>query len=393
MPSRPGLGANEALIGVPGSRGALSTPALVLDLDGLEANIASMAEHARHHGYSLRPVVKVHKSPRIAGLQVGAGAIGVACSTLDEAEHMAASGITSILLFTSVVTEAKLARLATLNAAVGGVIVAADHAGNVLQLAEAARRSGTHIQVLVDLEVGDRRTGVPDPSAAVDLARLIEASDWLEYAGIQGYCGTHQVVRSYRDRHRLGMTVLDRLAQFVDALTAVGLPPRIITGGGTGSHDIDYERHLLTDLQVGSYALHDANYFGVALRLAESHPFVPALTVRTTVISDAQRGFVITDAGAKQVDGIFTPLTPLVYRGAPRDSTYAIVGDDMGRLTVPPPAAAVRVGHALELIPPHCYQTVIMYPYYHCVRGDALVDIWPIHSGLGGEVATVVTSA
>jgi D-serine deaminase-like pyridoxal phosphate-dependent protein len=114
------------------------------------------------------------------------------------------------------------------------------------------------------------------------------------------------------------------------------------------------------------------------LRRDDPHPFLPALTVRGTVISSAQPGFVITDAGAKEIDGIFMSSAPAVLSGAPQESTYAIVGDDMGRIELPESAESPRVGTAVDLLPPHCYQTVIMHSHYHCVRGDVLVDIWPI---------------
>jgi 3-hydroxy-D-aspartate aldolase len=371
-------GPNESLVGAPGSRFQLSTPALVLDLDRVEANIASAATHAAAYSYALRPVVKIHKSVRVARLQMDAGAIGIGCSTVAEAEAMLAGGITDLFLFTSVVTDSKLERLASVNAAAGGIVVAADHAENVMQLAAAARRSSTTIQVLVDIEVGDHRTGVADPGTAVSVARLVAETDGLEYAGVQGYCGTHQVTQDYDDRRRRGMVVLDRLATFIDALQAAGLPPGIVSGGGTGTHDFDHERGLLTEVQAGSYVVLDGNYVDIPLRRDQPHPFAPALTVRGTVISNAQPGYVITDAGAKEIDGIFMPTSPRVLSGAPTESKYVIVGDDMGRIELPEGTAAPRVGTGVELLPPHCYETVIMYSHYHCVRGDTLVGIWPI---------------
>jgi 3-hydroxy-D-aspartate aldolase len=371
-------GPNEGLIGVPGSLAELSTPALVLDLDRLDANVESLAAHAAAHNYALRPVVKIHKSVRVAAMQMEAGAVGIGCSTLAEAEAMVAGGITDILLFTSVVTAAKLERLASLNAAAGGIVVAVDHLGNVVQLGEAARQSHATMQVLVDVEVGDHRTGVADPAMAVSLARRIAETDGLEYAGVQGYCGTHQVTIDYDERRRQGMMVLDRLAEFIDGLDVAGFSPRIVSGGGTGTHDFDHERGLLTELQAGSYVVLDGNYLNVALRRDEPQPFAPALTVRATVISNAQPGYAITDAGAKEIDGIFMPMSAQVLNGAPADSNYAIVGDDMGRIELSEAAPSPRVGTTVELLPPHCYQTVIMYSHYHCVRRDTLVDIWPI---------------
>ena len=374
----PELGPNESLIGVPGSRQALSTPALVIDLDLLDANIASMAAHARTHGYALRPVAKIHKSSEIARRQAEAGAVGTCCATLAEAEVMVDAGIAGVLLFTSVVTPAKIERLASLNTRAEGLLVAVDNAGNVADLADAARRSGRPLELLVDIEAGGGRTGVLTADEAVALARQIDADDALRFAGIQGYNGTHQAMADFDERRRIELAMLDHISRFVDALDAADLRPGIVSGGGTGSHDIDHELGVLTDIQVGTYVFMDVNYQRTVLRRDEPHPFAHALTVRGTVISNAQPGFVITDAGAKEVDGIHQNGFPAVRSGASARSRYSIVGDDMGRIDLSGPSERLELGTAVEVIPPHCYQTVIMYPCYHCVRGDTLVDIWPL---------------
>jgi D-serine deaminase-like pyridoxal phosphate-dependent protein len=377
-------GPNEALIGLPGSRHRLTTPALVLDLDRLEANISSMAVHARRHGYALRPVAKVHKSTRIARLQSEAGAIGTCVSTLAEAEVMVDAGIAGVLLFTSVVTPPKLERLAALNARADGLLVAVDDARVVDALAEAALRSGRPLGVLVDVEVGGGRTGVADPAAAVALAQRVAAAEGLEYAGVQGYNGHHQATVDFVERHAAEVAMTERLRGFVDALAAAGLPPRIVSGGGTGSHDIDHELGVLTEVQVGTYALLDGNYADVVMRRDDPHPFTPSLTVRATVISNAQPGFVITDAGVKELVGMGAGIAPRVLSGAPAGSDYRIVGDDMGRIDLRPGAPAPAVGAAVEVLPPYCYLTVVLHPWFHCVRADVLVDIWPVDALASG---------
>jgi D-serine deaminase-like pyridoxal phosphate-dependent protein len=372
-----GRGPNEASIGVPGSRHTLNTPALVLDLDALDANVASLAAHAETHGYVVRPVAKIHKSSQIARRQAEAGARGTCCATLAEAEVMADAGIAEVLLFTSVVTPAKLERLAALNARATGLVVAADDTGNVAQLAEAARRSGKTLDVLVDVEVGGGRTGVDTPEAAVALARAVAESDGLVYAGVQGYNGIPQNTVDFEERRRREVEVLDRLATYVDALNAADLEPRIISGGGTGSHDIDHEIGLLTECQAGTYVFMDVNYRDAVLRRDDPHPFRPSLSVRTTVISTAQDGFVVTDGGAKELNGLFGPVAPVILAGAPEGATYSLVGDDMGRIDLPA-GTTLKIGDVVEVMPPHCYQTAIMFSHYHCVRGDDLVDIWPL---------------
>jgi D-serine deaminase-like pyridoxal phosphate-dependent protein len=371
-------GPNEPLIGLPGSRAELGTPALLLDLDVLDDNIASLAAHARAHVYDVRPVGKVHKSIDIARRQIAAGGVGICCATLAEAEAMADAGIPGVMLFTSVVTGPKLERLAALNARADGLIVVADDPGNVDQLADAGRRSGRPLQVLVDVEVGGRRTGVADVERAVALVRLVAESGGLEYAGLQGYVGDHQNTVDYDLRRARSRELLDPLVRLVERLGAESLAPRIVSGGGTGTHDFDHELGVLTELQAGTYALMDANYRDTVMRRDDPHPFGAALSVRTTVISAAQPGFVITDAGVKELDAIFGIDNPPLLRGAPAGATYSLVGDDMGRIELARADDRLAVGDVVELMPSHCYQTLILYSHFHVVQGDRLVDIWPV---------------
>jgi len=371
-------GPNEGLIGVRGSRYELGTPALVLDLEAMEANIATMAHHADTHDYAVRPVAKIHKSIEVARRQVAAGGIGACCSTLAEAEVMVDGGISDVMLFTSVVTAPKLERLAALNARSDGLIVVADHAANIAQLEEAARRSSRPLRVLIDIEVGGGRTGVAGADSVVGLARIVDGSDWLEYAGVQGYSGAHMTIVDFETRRRRGHQILEPLLVAVDRLHSEGLEPPIVSGSGTGTHDIDHELGVFTEVQAGTYVFMDGNYRDVVMRRDQTHPFLPALAVRTTVISDAQPGFVVTDAGIKEIDVIFGSDHPVILGGAPSGSSYSVIGDDMGRIDFARPADGLAVGDRVDLMPPHCYQTVCMYSNYHVVAGDDLVDIWPV---------------
>src|SRR4051794_9795362 len=210
-------GPNEHLIGQSGSRQELGTPALVLDLDILDANIASLAAHATAHGYAVRAVAKIHKTVEIARRQVGAGGNGVCCATLREAEVMADAGIPGVMLFTSVVTPAKLQRLAELHGRYEGLLVCVDDEANVRQLEAAVRGAGRPLQLLVDFEVGGGRTGLADEDAAVALAQRIAASDAVAYARVQGYVGNHQKTLDYHERRRFSRGLL--------------APPRRLAGG------------------------------------------------------------------------------------------------------------------------------------------------------------------
>jgi D-serine deaminase-like pyridoxal phosphate-dependent protein len=365
---------NQDLVGVAGSRARLETPALVLDLVRLEANIASLAAHARRHGYALRPVTKIHKSPEIARRQIAAGAIGQCCATLAEAEAMVAADIPGVLLFTSVVSPAKVARIAALNARAEGLLVAVDEPANVDALASAARAAGKRLGLLVDVEIGGGRTGLAEPEAVLALARRIAADEALDYAGLQAYDGSFQNTVDYDERKHRAQAPLGALRDLRRRLAAEGLEPAIVSGGGTGTHDFAWED--FTEVQAGSYVFLDVNYRNARLRRDEPSPFQVALTVRTTVVSTAQPGFVVTDAGIKELAS--GSLAPAVASGAPAESRYSLVGDDMGRIDVADPAKRPRLGDAVEVVTPHCYATLNLYGVYHCVRGDTLVDIWPI---------------
>ncbi len=371
-------GPNEELIGRPGSRNELGTPSLVVDLDLMDANIASLARHAAAHGYEVRPVAKIHKSVEITRRQVEAGGRGPCCATLAEAEVMVDAGFADVMLFTSVVTAPKLDRLAELNARAEGFIICADDAANVDQLGEAARRSGRPMKVLVDLEAGSHRTGIADDDQAVALARRIADTEGLEYAGVQGYTGHHMNITDFEARRRRGLEVLEPVVRAVERLRAEGFEPEIVSGGGTGSHDIDHELGLFTEIQAGTYLFMDGHYDGVDQRRGDPRPFQPALYVRSTVISNAQPGYVITDAGVKELDNIFGIDHPVILRGAPPGAVYSYVGDDMGKITFAGPGDRLEIGAAVEVQPPHCFQTILLYRYFHAVSGNRLVDIWPV---------------
>jgi 3-hydroxy-D-aspartate aldolase len=371
-------GPNEALIGVPGSRNLLGTPALVLDLDVMEANIASMANYARAHDYQLRPVAKIHKSVEIARLQVAAGANGVACATLAECEAMTDGGVAGCLLFTSVVSAPKLARLAALNERAEGLTVVADDPANLVQLAEVARQSGRPLQVLADVEVGGRRTGIAGEQRVVEFAKRVADTEGLTYAGIQAYVGDHQNMPDYDARRARSHKLLAPLVPLVERLKDEGLAPGIVSGGGTGTHDFDHELGVLTEFQVGSYVFMDVNYRDVVLRRGDPHPFDAALWVRTTVISAAQPGFVITDAGMKELDAMLGLKYPAILRGGPDGASYALAGDDLGRIELAGANGGLALGDVVDVLPAHCYGTLSMYSQYHVVRGDVLIDIWRI---------------
>jgi D-serine deaminase-like pyridoxal phosphate-dependent protein len=367
---------NTPLIGKPGSRDALTTPALVIDLDAMERNIAQMAAHCRKHGIGLRPHAKTHKSIRIAQLQIAAGAVGICAATLGEAEVLAGAGIPGVLITSPVVGEARIARLIALNEKATGLKVVTDNVAVAEALSRAAGESGKPLEIFVELDIGTRRTGARTPEAALAVARQVAKSNSLVFAGIHAYAGHLQHIADYAARRAEADRCARPLAVFIEQLDAERIRPPIVSGAGTGSHEIDALRGNYSEMQCGSYIFTDVQYNACALRQGAAQPFETGLFVQLTVISSNGDGQPITDGGLKRfaTDG---PV-PEILRGAPAGSRYIFKGDEHGAIVLPDGIKDLPIGSKIECLSPHCDPTVNLYDHYHIVRGDMLVDIWPV---------------
>lgn len=363
---------HQHLIGRQGSRRDLNTPALVIDADALERNIAKMAAFAKAKGVALRPHAKTHKSAAIARRQIEAGALGVCCAKLGEAEALTEAGIDGILITSPVVGAPAVARLATLAGKAKGLMAAVDHPDAVAALAA----SGAPLTLVVDIDPGIHRTGVADPQAALALARQIDAAPNLTFAGVQFYCGSQQHIEDFAARREAIVERTDYLKGIIALLTDNGLAPRIVTGGGTGTHSIDAELGVFNELQVGSYVFMDKQYADCDLVGDGAQAFETSLLVDARVISASHPMLVTVDAGFKAFATEAGP--PPVVSGAPEGSQYRFMGDEHGALIPPKGVAPPALGEVVTFAAPHCDPTVNLYEAFHAVRGDTLVDIWAI---------------
>lgn len=370
------LGPNEPLIGQPDSRKHLTTPALLVDLDALERNIQAMAAYCREHGVSLRPHAKTHKSVQIARLQVDAGALGVCAATLGEAEVLVRGGIPGVLITSPVVGDAKIERLVALNAIADDLKVAADSIENVKVLSRAAGTADKPLEVFVEINIGGERTGARSAAAALGVAQQVAQSNSLTFAGIHAYAGYLQHIADYAERRREADKCAGRLAELTGLLEANSLMPPIISGAGTGSHEIDSRRGNYTEMQCGSYIFTDVQYNACPLREADAHPFEQSLFVQCTVISSNGDGLAITDGGTKRFHDDGT--NPEIVSGAPAGSHYIFKGDEHGAVVLPDGVTDLPLGTIIECLTPHCDPAVNLHDVYHMVRGDTLVDIWPV---------------
>ena len=371
------LETNKALIGKPGGRAKLATPALVLDLDAFERNLARMAEHCRTAGLALRPHAKTHKSLAVAKAQIAAGAIGICCAKLGEAEAMAEGGIDSILITSPVVAAQGIARLMALDAKISDLMVVIDNPLNAEALAAAAAEAGRTLKVLIDLDVGLHRTGIRPGDDALELAELIAATGTLDLKGLQAYAGHLMHIHDFAERREKSLAAMTMLGEMRDALKQKGLPCEILSGGGTGTYNIDPEASVLTELQGGSYIFMDKQYNDVAQGNGATFPFETSLSVQMSVVSANTKNLATTDAGFKSFATDADP--PLLLSGAPEGAGYFFFGDEQGGILLPD-GAKLEIGSILTAMTPHCDPTVNLYDAYHVVRGDTLVDIWPIEA-------------
>ena len=364
------------LIGQQGSRDALNTPVLVLDIDALDRNIARMAALAASHGVALRPHAKTHKSVAIARRQIEAGAVGQCCAKIGEAEVLADGGIDGLLITSPVAAPKAIARLADLARRSNGLMATVDNVIVASAIDRALRDVDATLDVIIDVDPGIRRTGVASAEAAGALARAIAGLSQLRLRGVQYYCGAQQPIEDYADRRAAIEERTTYLQSVIAALTDAGFTPAIVTGSGTGSHVIDLDLGVFTELQAGSYVFMDRQYLDCDLADAPEPPFEPALLVDARVVSANHDALVTIDAGFKSLSTDGGPAS--IRRGAPPSTHFAFMGDEHAALIGPGIGAQLDAGDPVSLIVPHCDPTVNLYDYYHVVSGETLVDLWPV---------------
>lgn len=355
----------------------VDTPALLVDLDAFERNIAKMADFAAGAGLRLRPHAKTHKSPIVALRQIAAGAVGVCCQKVTEAEALVEGGVEDLLITNEIVGSQKLRRLAQLarNAHIG---VCVDNHDNVADLAKAAGEAGARIDVLVEVDVGGGRCGVSPGEPALALAQAIAAAPELRFAGLHAYHGAAQHIRKFSERKAAIAAAAEKARTTRDLLLQHGLGCESVTGAGTGSFAFEAASRIYTELQPGSYVFMDADY---GRNLEEGGEFFSgfeqALYVYATVMSRPVPGRAVVDAGLKAL--AFDSGMPLV---ACAGANYVGASDEHGIILLdthaPQTATVFRLGGKIKLIPGHCDPTVNLHPWFVCYRGERVEAVWPV---------------
>src|SRR5690606_24425659 len=352
-------------------------PVLLAELDRLEANIARMAARVRATGLALRPHAKSHECAAIARRPLEAGAVGICCAKIGEAEALAAAGIGPILLTSPIVGGDQARRVAALAREHPGLAVVLDHPEQARELALACAGASSPLPVLVDVDVGLARTGVASTADAIVLADAIVRTGVLRFAGVQGSGGHWQHIAGLGKRRAAVSAGMERLSTVVRALREAGHPVDWVTGGGTGSFAADAELGVLTEVQPGSYVFMDSQYRDALDEDADGQ-YEQSLFVQARVVSINAASHVTVDAGLKA----FATDGPLPRAADPRYAgcRYFWYGDEHGGLARPAEGPPPALGERIEFIPPHCDPTVDRYDRLVLVRGDTVVEVVPIEA-------------
>jgi D-serine deaminase-like pyridoxal phosphate-dependent protein len=344
----------------------LETPVLTIDLDAMERNLAKMLSILDGSGVRLRPHLKTAKSPALAHLMVQAGAVGICCAKLSEAEVMANAGITDILLTSEVAGFGKFERLVELAARLPGFKAVVDNADALTAIAAIARERGVTARVLIELDVNTHRSGVTSADAALTLADLIRATDGVELAGIHAYAG-HAQVRPLDGRVEQNAAAMELLRETVELLGEHNHELPILTGGGSGTAALDADLGLLNEVQAGSFLLMDTLYRDAGV------PFENALRCRSTIISRPAPDRAVCDAGGKTLSSDGGPAEIEHRPGV----VYLRGSDEHGSIGVDPALQdrELRVGDVITLLPSHICTTINLHDVLVGLRGDVVEAI------------------
>ncbi|MCE2401180.1 DSD1 family PLP-dependent enzyme [Candidatus Poribacteria bacterium] len=348
----------------------LDTPALLIDLDKMEANIQKMADYFTNVSAELRPHLKTHKTPIIAHKQIEAGAIGITCAKLGEAEAVIHAGIRDVLIANQIVGPHKIARLINL-AKHSEIMVSVDNSHNVQAISEAATAKGVTIRILVEVNIGMDRCGVEPGQPTLALAHQVCQSPNLKFEGLMGYEG-HTVAKPNRtERETATREAMQRLIETKHFLEEHSVEVSIMSGGGTGTFDITGSIPEMTEVQAGSYVFMDSTYHNVE---GIGGKFDNALSVLATVVSCPAQNRIIVDTGLKVLTKEFGIPQPIVVAGLEMTG----LSEEHGKMLVSNGDVSLKLGDKLEILPTHCCTTVNLHDRYYGIRNEIVESVWEI---------------
>ena len=352
----------------------LPTPCMVVDLDMFKANIKHMADTAKANDINVRPHVKVHKSVDVAKHQIAHGAIGLTCATIAEAELFSGAGIKGVLWTKQPVGTNNIQRAVLLSKIDPTFMFVADDSKVVDWLEEAASAHNAKLRVVVSVYAGMTRQGIAGGKPALELAQKVAASKRMQFEGFMAYSGAAAHTKGFEARTKKSMDVLADVRETRDLAKKAGLPVNIVSGGSTGTYNIDHQTGL-TELEAGTYVFMDTEYFIIGGKdgdMKRYNDWQPALTVMTTVDSQHHPNIITTDYGNKAI----TKKTDEV-KGMPWLEVNT-AGAEYGALNWKDGEQAPKVGDRVEIYCTNLDQSTNAFDRYYIAQGDKIVDVWPI---------------
>ncbi|RWC02177.1 D-TA family PLP-dependent enzyme [Mesorhizobium sp.] len=338
----------------------LDTPAILIDVDRAEANIARAQAHADRHGLKFRPHIKTHKLPYWAKKQIAAGAVGITCQKIGEAEVMADAGLTDIFLPYNIVG-AKLERLKALHSRVT-LSVTSDSMETLAGLAATFTDPGQPLQVLVECDTGMGRCGVQSASEAVALAREIDKARGLAFGGLMTYPAAGRAAEAET-----------WLADARNALAASGLACERISSGGTPDMWRAGEASVVTEYRPGTYIYLDR--YQVAKGVGSLDDC--ALTVLSTVVSHPTPTRAILDAGSKALSSDTLGLPDFGELLGLPGATVTSLSEEHGNVTLSG-EARLRIGERVRIVPDHCCVVTNLFDEVHLIAGERVLETLPV---------------
>jgi D-serine deaminase-like pyridoxal phosphate-dependent protein len=347
----------------------LDTPVLCIDLDRMESNIHKMADYCHEHGVQWRPHEKCHKTPAIALKQIEAGAIGVTCAKVSEAEVMAAGGVRDILIANMIVGERKWERVASL-CRWADPIVACDHYAQVEPLAAVCRKHGVSPRVIIEVNLGLDRVGVTPGADTVRLAQAIAELKGVRFAGIMGYEGHLLQVPDPAEKTAKINDAIATLVGCKESIVKSGVPCEIVSAGGTGSYQYTVKCPGVTEVQAGGGIFMDP-YYRVKCQVQDLEY---ALTVMATVVSRPTLERAILDSGRKTMN----PDIAMPVVAGYEDATVKRLSAEHCELALGPKSQDLKIGDKVELVVGYGDFTTVLHDEFHGFRNDRLEVVWPI---------------
>lgn len=353
----------------------LQTPALIIDQDVFDANLSKMQSYLDQQNIGLRAHTKMHKCPIIARKQIEGGATGVCAAKVSEAEVMCAAGIQDVLITSPIATLDKVNRFVAARKNHPGLKIVVDSVHAADLLAKVARREELVVDVFVDLDPGMGRTGIETGGKALQLVRHISESNWLNFSGLQMYAGNCMHIEGFSKRQEKYTYIMDKGIQTLRLLDQAGIEVPVVSGGGTGTYNMEQGLGLINELQAGSYAFMDIEYRDIgsvdSMRFTD---FGVSLHVLVTAISQPQSRLITVDGGFKSFASDKMPPEFKDVEGV----TFHWGGDEHGIVQLNNPSREIRLGSKLSMITPHCDPTVNLHDFYFPYRDGLVHEVWPI---------------